>query len=94
MISALITNIYINAHVDLTITTKKLTELFATMEDKKLHVESLGFWLSLPEIKTDEIVPPRGEKRTLTSMPLTIQSLLGAGLLGHSVGVVFTVRLI
>ena len=42
-----------HVHVDLTITTKKLTELFAAMKDYQLDI--LGLWLDLPRIKTDEI---------------------------------------
>ena len=44
---------YVLVHVDLTITTKKLTELFATLKDDRLDL--LGFYLDLPMIKTDEI---------------------------------------
>jgi hypothetical protein len=40
-------------NVDLTITTKKLTELFSTMKDDML--DNLVFWLDLPGTKTDEV---------------------------------------
>ena len=42
-----------HVHVDLTITTKKLTELFAAMKDDQL--DRLGLRLDLPWIKRDEI---------------------------------------
>ena len=40
-------------NTDLTITTEKLMELFATLEDK--YVDNIGRWLDLPDSKTDEI---------------------------------------
>ena len=43
----------LQCHIDLTITTKKLTELFATLKDDEL--DNLGFRLDLPVVKTDEI---------------------------------------
>ena len=44
---------HIHVHIDLTITTKKLTELFVTLKDDLLDL--LGFLLDLPEIKADKI---------------------------------------
>ena len=40
-------------NTDLTITTEKLMELFATVEDGYVH--TIGVWLHLPYSKTDEI---------------------------------------
>jgi hypothetical protein len=42
-----------NFCTDLTITSKKLTELFSTMEDDKL--DGLGFLLGLPDSKREEV---------------------------------------
>ena len=43
----------VHVHVDITITTKRLTELFATMKYHQLYL--LGFRLGLPKIKTEEV---------------------------------------
>ena len=52
---------------DLTITTKKVNDLFSTMKDGLL--DGVGDWLCLPyskrsEIKRNYIAPPKGEKPT------------------------------
>ena len=40
-------------HIDLTITTEKLVELFGTVDEQR--VDSIGRWLDLPDSKTEEV---------------------------------------
>ena len=44
----------INFNIDLTITTEKLIELFRTVDGQL--VDNIGFWLGLPDSKTEELM--------------------------------------
>ena len=85
-------------NTDLTITTEKLVELYVFEAMSDGYLDALGTWLGLPQSKKDEIQrnyhnPPRGEKPSLTSMPLTTPALVGGRLLGNSVVLTFPIRL-